>query len=120
MHSQSNDRMKRPSHSRESETLIGWKAIAEHLNCCQTTAKTWHARAGLPIRKVAGTRIESTTADLDEWRGKQREWLEFTGKQNSIELDGFGVVNQIHVLLFAQYGLHSLLGYFLYIYAKIA
>ena len=70
MKHQAQNRMIQPSHNRESLPLIGWRAIADHLNCAPATAQKWHKEAGLPVRRVGGTRIESTIREIDEWRAR--------------------------------------------------
>lgn len=65
----SNNRAKTGGQTRDTAPpLIGWGAIADHLGCSIPTARKWHSTAGLPIRKVGGTRIEASASEIDEWR----------------------------------------------------
>ena len=68
--------MKGPNHNRAKTgghtrgPLIGWAAIADYLQCSERTARNWNTNGGLPIRRVGGTRIEASAAELDAWRAR--------------------------------------------------
>lgn len=56
--------------ARRAGRLIGWKAIAEHLNVSHRTAIRWADNYGLPVSRVPrGDRpvVSADPADLDAW-----------------------------------------------------
>ncbi len=53
--------------------LETWGEIAARLHVSVATAKRWHAKHGLPVRKRGRhkqARIETVIAELDAWRAR--------------------------------------------------
>lgn len=47
--------------------LSGWKAIAKYINRAIRTAKRYHKKYGMPVRRLPGKRPVALPYELDLW-----------------------------------------------------
>jgi len=47
--------------------LTGWKRIAEYCNVSIRTAKTYHYKFGMPIKRLPGGSPQALPVELDNW-----------------------------------------------------
>ena len=47
--------------------LVGWREIAEYLRVSVDTAQRWNRRAQLPVDRVVGRRVRTSTGLIDRW-----------------------------------------------------
>jgi tetratricopeptide (TPR) repeat protein len=84
-----------------NDTLQGWNAIAEYLQCDVRTAKRWESERGLPIRRTRRTpgagraSVHALTAELEAWLtsakivDEPREWNTVTEPVEEAETAAF-------------------------------
>ena len=48
-------------------TLTSWKAIAEYIGVCESTAQKWEKRLQLPVCRLPDGRVMTTLSLIDQW-----------------------------------------------------
>ncbi len=56
-----------PAESIYPHVLHSWRRIAEYMCISERTARRWHERYGLPVVRLVGKRVFTSTGVIDTW-----------------------------------------------------
>ena len=56
-----------PADSMYSRVLHGWRDISSYLQVSVSTARRWHGNYRLPVVRVVGKRVFTSTSVIDRW-----------------------------------------------------